>query len=284
MTTIDRLDTATSTVPGPRRPARKRRESGLTSPQLWGWRLLLLVGVLVAWELASGRIVSELMLSRPSAIAEMLWTWLTNGTLVRNLNVTAQATALGFALGAAAGILVGYITATFRRLGDVVEPAMTALYTMPRLALAPLFILWFGLGLQFRVIFAATIVFFLVYFNTHFGVKDVKGELIAAVRLMGASRREVAFKVVIPSALVWVVAGFKLSVPYALIGVVVGEMLASDRGLGYLLQQSANQFNAAGTFAAIVALLVIALLLDFILTRLTARFLRWRAAGELNAS
>ncbi|MPZ25973.1 MAG: ABC transporter permease subunit [Micromonosporaceae bacterium] len=284
MTTTNRLAAEPTAVgASERRPVpRKRRESGLTNTRLWLWRIFLVVAFVVCWELASGRIVSELMVSRPTAVAERLWTWITDGTLGEHILVTAQATGLGFALGAGAGMLVGYITASFRRFGDVVEPAMTALYTMPRLALAPLFILWFGLGMQFRVIFASVIVFFLVYFNTHFGVKDVKGELIAAVRLMGASRREVAIKVVIPSALVWVAAGFKLSVPYALIGVVVGEMLASDQGLGYLLQRSANQFNASGTFATIITLLVIALLLDFILTRLTGRFLGWRSKGALN--
>ncbi|HEY8473747.1 MAG TPA: ABC transporter permease [Natronosporangium sp.] len=284
MTTTDRIATAPNQVSatGPERAPRKRRESGLTITQLWLWRILLAVSFLVAWELASGRVVSELMVSRPTAVAERLWIWITDGTLAEHILVTAQATGLGFLLGAGSGMLAGYITATFRKFGDVVEPAMTALYTMPRLALAPLFILWFGLGIQFRVIFASVIVFFLVYFNTHFGVKDVKSELIATVRLMGANRFAVATKVVIPSALVWVAAGFKLSVPYALIGVVVGEMLASDQGLGYLLQRSANQFNAASTFATIVTLLVIAVLLDFILSRLTGRFLGWRTKGALN--
>lgn len=284
MTTTDRPATAQSAVSEPEQPTapRKRRVSGLTNTQLWLWRIFLVIAFVVCWELASGRILSELMVSRPTEVADRLWGWISDGTLTEHILVTAQATGLGFALGAGSGILIGYITATFRRFGDVVEPAMTALYTMPRLALAPLFILWFGLGMQFRVIFASVIVFFLVYFNTHFGVKDVKSELIATVRLMGASRREVATKVVIPSALVWVAAGFKLSVPYALIGVVVGEMLASDQGLGYLLQRSANQFNASGTFATIITLLVIALLLDFILSRLTGRFLGWRSKGALN--
>jgi NitT/TauT family transport system permease protein len=284
MTTTDRLPAGPTGVGAPEaaEKPKRRRESGLTHTQVWVWRVVLLALFLLGWQLASGRVLSELMVSRPTEVADRLWRWISDGTLAEHMLVTAQATGLGFALGAGAAIVIGYITATFRRLGDVVEPAMTALYTMPRLALAPLFILWFGLGMQFRVIFASVIVFFLVYFNTHFGVKDVKSELIAAVRLMGASRREVATKVVIPSALVWVAAGFKLSVPYALIGVVVGEMLASDQGLGYLLQRSANQFNAAGTFATIITLLVIALLLDFVLTRLTGRFLSWRTRGALN--
>ena len=139
--------------------------------------------------------------------------------------------------------------------------------------------MWFGLGMEFRVVFAATIVFFLVYYNTYFGVREVSNELLAAVRIMGANRAQLAIRVVIPSALVWVTAGLKISVPYALVGVVVAEMLASDEGVGFLLAKSASQFSTYGTFAAIGALLVMALVLDWLLEVLTRRALRWKTAG-----
>jgi NitT/TauT family transport system permease protein len=219
------------------------------------------------------------MVSKPSEIWATTWTWIVNGTFARNLWVTIKATAGGFALGAAAGMLAGFATGAWRRLGEILQPIVTALYTLPRLALAPLFLLWFGLGIEFRIMFSATIVFFLVYYNTYFGVREVSRELISAVRIMGANQFQVAIRVIIPSALVWVAAGLKISVPYALVGVVVAEMLASDEGMGFLLARGASQFSAAQSFAAILGLLIVALVVDYILTTITNRALRWKTAG-----
>jgi NitT/TauT family transport system permease protein len=244
------------------------------------WQVVLLVGFLLLWEFASDRWIAGLLVSRPSAIAQMMWRWTTNGTYFNNIRVTLEAMLEGFILGAALGMAAGYITGSSRRLSDILSPFMTGLYTLPKLALAPLFLLWFGLGIQFRVVFSATLVFFFVYYNTYFGVREVSNELIAAVRVMGADRWQVAEKVIIPSALVWVAAGLKISLPYALVGVVVAEMVASDQGLGFLLATSANQFSAAGTFAAVFALLVIALVVDRLVGLITERALRWKSAGE----
>ena len=243
-------------------------------------RVGLIVLIFVLWEIASDRWVPALMISKPTLIWQTIWKWTLDGTYLKNAFVTLEATALGFLAGASAGMIIGYVTGSWRRLDDVVAPIMTALYTMPRLALAPLFLLWFGLGMEFRVVFAATIVFFLVYYNTSYGVKEVNHELISAVRIMGANRMQLAVRVIFPSALVWVTAGLKISVPYALVGVVVAEMLASNEGLGFLLARSAAQFSAAGTFAAIAALMFIALALDKLLEIVTRRALQWRYTGS----
>lgn len=244
------------------------------------WQIVIGVIFLALWEYASERWISALLVSKPTRIAGTMWQWTVDGTYASNIWVTLKATAMGFGGGAIGGMLLGYITATWRRVGEVLEPYVTALYTLPRLALAPLFLMWFGLGMEFRVMFAATIVFFLVYYNTYFGVREVSNELLAAVRIMGANRAQLAIRVVIPSALVWVTAGLKISVPYALVGVVVAEMLASDEGVGFLLAKSASQFSTYGTFAAIAALLVMALATDWLLTVLTRRALRWKTAGS----
>lgn len=244
------------------------------------WQIGIAVAFFALWEYASERWVSALLVSKPSRIAQTMWEWTVDGTYIKNIWVTLKATLMGFGAGAIGGMILGYITATWRRVGEVLEPFVTALYTLPRLALAPLFLMWFGLGMEFRVVFAATIVFFLVYYNTYYGVREVSNELLAAVRIMGANRMQLALRVVIPSALVWVTAGLKISVPYALVGVVVAEMLAADEGVGYLLATSASQFSTYGTFAAIAALLVMALAIDWVLTVLTQRALRWRTAGS----
>jgi NitT/TauT family transport system permease protein len=242
-------------------------------------QIVLVTAFLLLWEYASDRWVPKLMVSKPSDIGATIWRWLTDGTYASNLFVTLQATVGGFALGTSAGMLLGFFTGSIRRVGEVLQPIVTAFYTLPRLALAPLFLLWFGLGMEFRVMFSATIVFFLVYYNTYFGVREVSRELIAAVRIMGANHFQVATRVIIPSALVWVAAGLKISVPYSLVGVVVAEMLASDEGMGFLLARGASQFSAAQTFAAIAGLLVVALIVDWIITRITKYALRWKEAG-----
>lgn len=242
-------------------------------------QLILVVSFMALWEYASGRWVPKLMVSKPSDIWATMWRWLQDGTFASNLWVTLQATFGGFALGASSGMLLGFLCGAWKRLGEVLQPIVTAFYTLPRLALAPLFLLWFGLGMEFRIMFSATIVFFLVYYNTYFGVREVSAELISAVRIMGANHFQVAWRVIIPSAVVWVAAGLKISVPYALVGVVVAEMLASDKGMGFLLSRGASQFSAAQTFAAIAGLLVVALIVDWGITKLTNRALRWKTAG-----
>lgn len=253
-----------------------------------GWRLAVLraaflVVVLAGWQLASGRWVRPVLVSRPTDVADTLWTWMRDGSLLKHVWATLQAAVLGFIVGTGAGVLLGYALAVLRGPSRVVSPFMTALYTLPRLALAPLFIMWFGLGLQFKVMFSATIVFFLVYFTTRQGVEEVPRDMIQAVKVMGGTRRDVARRVVLPSALIWVLTGVKISLPYALVGVVVGEMLVGDSGLGFLLSQSANRFNPGGLFATIVVLLAIAMILDQTLSRLSDRSLRWKTAGSSSA-
>lgn len=266
------------TVPLRRRPkrpsARRRRLENLAM------QLVLLVLLLALWEYSADRFIPSLFISRPSLIGRTMWKWLLDGTYAHNLWVTLEATVAGFALGAIGGMVCGYFTGTWRRLGDVLQPIITALYTLPRLALAPLFLLWFGLGMQFRVVFASVIVFFLVYYNTFFGVREVDNELIAAVRIMGANRWQLARRVIVPSALTWVAAGLKISVPYALVGVVVAEMLASSEGLGYLLSKNAEQFAAHGTFAAIAGILVIAFAIDALVDLITRNALKWKKSGS----
>lgn len=246
-------------------------------------QLILIGAFLVLWQYASDRWVPKLMVSKPTDIGKQIWEWLLDGTFAINLWVTIKATVVGFLLGAVTGMALGFLTGAWRRLGEVLEPIVTAFYTLPRLALAPLFLLWFGLGIEFRIMFSATIVFFLVYYNTYFGVREVSRELVSAVRIMGANQLQVATRVIIPSALVWVAAGLKISVPYALVGVVVAEMLASDQGMGFLLSRGASQFSAAQSFAAIAGLLVVALIVDWIITKTTDYALRWKKAGNQEA-
>ena len=240
-------------------------------------RLGLLVLAVALWQLASGRLVDPLFISRPTEIGTQLRSWLSDGTLTSNTWLTVQEILLGFALGASTGLVAGFFLAVVKVLGDVLDPYMIALYSIPKVALAPLFIIWFGIDIKMKVLLSAATVFFLVYLNTAAGVRSVDRGLIDAVRLMGGSRRQVIVKVLVPGAMPGVITGLRVGVPYALIGAVVGELVASNRGLGYLMLDSASQFNTAGVFAALVVITIIAGILNLGVNLLQRRSSRWQA-------
>jgi NitT/TauT family transport system permease protein len=199
-----------------------------------------------------------------------------NGELFYHASSTLKDALMGLFAGGVAGLIVGAVLGQSERLAEIFEPFITAMYTLPKHALIPLFIMWVGIGTELRVLTAAVIVFFLVFFNTFFGIKDVSRSLINSVRVMGGSSLDVMARVRLPSALIWVVAALKLAVPQAVVGVVVAEMLAGDRGLGYLVARNAGLFNSSGTFAAIFALLIIGFTIDRIMTQVTKRPLQWK--------
>jgi NitT/TauT family transport system permease protein len=244
--------------------------------RLFMLRALLLAALLGLWQVASGRLVPTFFVSKPSEIFAVFWSWVEDGSLFFHAAITATEALIGFLVGAVAGIAVGLILGRATRLAAVINPFITAFYSLPKLALAPLFILWFGIGIDMKVALIATIVFFLVFLNTYTGVRDVSRELEAILRLMGADEWHLLTKVVIPSAITWVFAGLRISAPYALVGAVVGELVASNRGLGYLLVHAAGQFDTAGVFAALVAVVVLASLLNAAVGYCATRAMPWR--------
>ncbi len=185
-------------------------------------------------------------------------------------------TLAGFVLGATVGIGVGLLLGRNELLAKLLDPILVSIYSLPKVALAPLFIMWFGIGIEMKIILTATIVFFLVFLNTYSGVRAVDREQLEILRLMGAREHHLITKVVFPSAIQWVFTGLKLSVPYALIGAIVGEIMASNRGLGYLLQDAAGQLDTAGVFAALVAIIALALLLQAIVRMVETRLMPWK--------
>ena len=247
-----------------------------TTATVWIVRISLLVAFLVVWQLASGRWVDDTFISRPTDIIDRLGVWWGDGTLASNTWVTVQEIVYGFLIGAVAGALVGYALGAARFVYRVLDPFIMALYSIPKVALAPLFIVWIGIGMNMKVLLAAVTVFFLVFLNTAAAVREVDRGLVDAVRLMGGGRRQIALKVVLPSSMAGVLTGLKVSVPYALIGAVIGELVASNRGLGYLINDSAAQFDTAGVFAALVVLSVIAGILNLLVGLIDHRVNRWK--------
>jgi NitT/TauT family transport system permease protein len=243
-------------------------------------RLLIVAAVLIIWELISGRVVDEFFISRPSEIWDTWSGWIGDGTLWYNASSTFASAAIGFLLGGACALIVGYILGGSQRLADVLEPFITSIYSLPKLALVPLVVMWFGIGRPLQVMICALVVFFLMFYNTFYGIRDVDRALIDSMRVMGGSRWDIAVRVRLPSALVWVVAGLKLSVPQALVAVVVAEILASNRGLGHLVALNSGQFNSAGTFAALLTLLIIGITIDRVVGVITRRALIWKQEGK----
>lgn len=242
-------------------------------------QVLTIAVFLAVWQYASGRWVPALFISTPGAVFSQSIDWIVDGTIASNGWTTVSLALIGFAIGALGGIVVGFILASSDLLSKVFSPFIVALYTIPRLALAPLFVLWFGTAAEFKVTYTMMLVFFLVFFNTFYGVREVSRELIDTVTLMGADRWTIVRTVVLPSALVWVAAGLKVSIPYALVGVVVAEILVSTSGLGYLVRVSAAQFDAAGTLSAIVFIGIVGIGLNAIVVAATKRPMAWKEYG-----
>lgn len=246
--------------------------------RVWTFRLILLVVIISVWEFVSGRWISLFFLSKPSLIAAKFWKVLLDGTLLTNMAITTSEAVVGFLLGGSVGALLGLVLGRSRFLADALDPFITAFYSLPKVALAPMFILWFGIGYEMRVLFTAVIVLFLVFLSTYTGVRNVSRELMTVFRLMGAGERHLMLMVIVPSAFSWIFAGLRLSVPYALIGAIVAEILAGNAGLGYMVENSAAQFDVAGVFAALVGIMILALALNFAVKLLERVLMPWREA------
>lgn len=230
--------------------------------KILGLRVVLLCAFLLVWELAAGRLVQEFFISRPSAIIAVFIKWMLDGSLFYHAAITATEAFLGYVIGGLLGMAFGVFLGRTQLLAEVLDPFIMAFYSLPKVALAPLFILWLGLGLEMKVTLVSVIVFFLVFLNTYTGVREVSRELIAILNLMGAKERHLLLKVVIPSAVTWVFTGLRISAPYALIGAIVAELMAANRGLGYLLVMNQSQFNTAGVFASLIAIMLLAMALN----------------------
>lgn len=236
----------------------------------------LAVAVLALWEFGSGRWFSDFWVSSPSQILQALWAMTADGRMTTAIGATVAVALAGFLAGAVLGVALGILLGLNPIVARVLDPYLVGLYSLPRVALVPLFVLWLGIGFEMKVAFTALLVFFPIFMNTLSGIRSVDSDLIEVIKVMGASRWDAVTKVFVPSALSWVFAGLRISAPFALIGAVVAEMFSSNRGLGYLISLSASQFDTAGLFATLVTTTVIGLLLDAAVVLIGTRLLRWQ--------
>ena len=234
------------------------------------------IALLLIWHIVSGRWIDPFFISSPDAVAVKLWTWGVDGTLWHAFTYTFKAMIAGFIIGSLTGFFTGFALGRSDLLARLFDPYITAIYCMPKIALAPLLILWFGIGIESKIAMSALIVFFLVFLNTFSGVRDVNPLYLHVTSIMGASSMQQLRLVIFPSAAAWVLTGLKVSVPYALIGAVVGELISSNRGIGFLIGQASGIFDTAGVFAGLIVLAVTGIVLNAGLKKLERRLLRWR--------
>lgn len=247
-------------------------------------QLSFLAALLLAWEWTARAFDASFWISSPSAVTVALARWYESGQLVGDLRLTLLEAGAGFALGSVTGALLGFVLGWVRRLGDLFEPFVVSLYTLPKVALAPLFVLWFGIGVTNKVMFSALLVFFMVFFTTFQGTRQVDRDLVENAKLLGASRLQTWTKIAIPYSAVWVFTGLRIGLPYALIGAIVGEFVAADAGVGFRIKEATSLFDTAAVFAGLFLLMAISLLLLGVLKLVERRTLRWQTADMLDSA
>ena len=260
---------------------RSRRAERRRLAVIWISRFVLLAVVLLFWEAAvRGGLAKALFFSQPTAVVEFLANAIRTGELTNHTVVTVVETIYGFVIGSAAGIVAGLTLARFATLDAIFDPFLNVLNSLPRVALAPLFILWFGIDQQSKVALAVSLVFFILVVNTRAGVRTVPEEFIIIARSLGAGERQMFTKVILPGAVPAIFAGLRLGAVYSLIGVVVGEMIAARAGLGQQLTYYSGTFNTAGVFAVLVILGAIAAILNAAMVAIETRLLRWQVTNR----
>ena len=243
----------------------------------YGRKRLPLLLALGLWEAtAAAGYVDPFFFSRPSLLWQEFWTMLHSGMLARHLSVTAQEAGLGLLLGGTLGTLAGLGLGLSPRVSRALMPLMTGLNGLPKLALGPLFIIWFGMGLSSKVLISALMVFFIFAFNLYTGVQSVDPALVGAVRLLGGTQGQILGKVIWPACLPWLLTSLRTGLGLSLSGAIVGEYLGSTRGMGWLLSAAGDVFNAQRVLCCVLILVILIILLDGVVRLLEARLLRWR--------
>ncbi|MGP0088638.1 MAG: ABC transporter permease [Xanthobacteraceae bacterium] len=254
----------------------------MSRSKVYAYRLLVLVGGLLFWQFCAGdliagvRLVDPFFISSPSRVVADLKNGFADGLLLRDVGVTVFEAFAGLAVGMVTGVAVGMAFGMWKPLEQVGEPFMAALNAMPRPAIAPLAVLWLGIGIASKILLAWSLVFFLVFYNTYLGVKTVDQDVVNAIRVMRARPAQLVRIVIFPSVFSWIFAAFRLSVSYALIGAIIGEFVGATGGLGYQLITAEGLLQTDRVYSALVLVGAIAVLLTSVAKLLEDRVLKWR--------
>lgn len=252
--------------------------------KLLSLQILVMIVFLAVWHVMTttslfGDIkTSQFFFSTPGAVLARTFKELTSAEIYWHLGITLTETVLAFVIGSAAGILFGFAFARNALLSAVFDPYIKAANALPRVVLAPIFALWFGLGIWSKVALGFTLVFFIVFFNVYQGVREVSPTILANARMLGMNERQLFKHVYWPSALTWMFSSLHTSVGFALVGAVVGEYLGSSAGLGYKIHEAESVFDVTGVFAGMVILTIFVIAIDALVTLVERRLLAWRPA------
>lgn len=261
----------------PRRRGGQPKRSTILAAQIG-----LGVGLLMVWELAArAGMVSTRHFSYPSEVvgrivSMLLGESLHGRTVYEHLLATGQALAIGFLIGGSVAIVLGFVLGRSRLLNRVFEPYLLAIYSIPKIAIAPLFVLLFGIDLESKVAVVILGVFFMVFFSTLAGVMNISEEYVHIARLMGASRSQVTRRIIVPAAMPSIMVGLKMAVPFGVIGAVIGEYIAATRGIGWLIIRSTSSFDADGVFASLAFLVAATWMLGRAVALLESAVLSWQ--------
>ena len=249
----------------------------------WRGFLVLLPGLftLVMWELAAWQwsTVARLV-SQPTEIARGIVDVISTGTIWQHLNATLTEMAVGYAIGAVSGVAVGFLCGRIKLLGDILNPYITLFNGIPKVALAPVFVIWFGIGLMSKIAIILTMVFFVVFINTFAGLRSVNEDYVAIIRIMGASHWQVVREVFLPATLAFIIVGLRAGIPFSVIGAVVGEFIAATKGVGFFINYNQGTYDTNGIFVGVTILALLVVVLDWLLSLLERRLLKWRPEVE----
>lgn len=252
-------------------------------------RTILIGAIFALWEATTGgfglglELWSPAIVARPSSSLGELGPYASSGLLWKDLSTTLTEAMVGLALGIVGGLALGLLLGYWRRVAELVEPVLISLNSLPRIAIAPILLPLFGLGIGSKIALSLFTVFFIVFFNTYLGVRSVDPELVKVIRVIGGGRLDLARFVVLPSVFSWVFAALRTSVSFALTGAVVGEFVGASAGLGYRLNIAAGLLDTKRVYLILLILMLFAVALVEIAKRVEGRLLRWRPSAVLAA-
>jgi NitT/TauT family transport system permease protein len=215
--------------------------------------------------------------SSPSLIVAKLYSWFANGSIWVHLAATLTSAAVGYLLGVVTGVLSGLLLGLSARIESIFSPFVVALYSLPKVALAPFFVIFLGIGLESKIALVAVTVYFLLLYNTLDGLHDLERSWTSAYRLMGANSVETARYVLLPGIMPWIFSGMRIAVRYAFTAAVLGELIAGNEGIGFLIENSAGNYNSSGIFAGVFVLVICSVTATQIIARAENAVLHWRA-------
>ena len=245
-------------------------------------RIAVALVLLAAWHvlttvpIGGRKLLDPFFFSTPLDVLARVWKDFAGGGIWRHLGITLLETVLAFTIGSVGGIVFGFVFARGELVAAVFDPYIKAANALPRVVLAPIFALWFGLGIWSKVALGFTLVFFIVFFNVYQGVREVSPTILANARMLGMNERQLLRHVYWPAALTWMFSSLHTAVGFALVGAVVGEYLGSAAGLGYKIHEAESVFDVTGVFAGMMILAVFVIVIDSVVTVIERRLLVWR--------